>query len=267
MRTPGGSLGSPPERAGGRALRPRLLEEPRWGWGERTHRSCFVCIGFGVCDILVQTQPLGWEAARGPSHAGALKGRCRGKGCKMLTHRHPGEAQTGGGCAALRPGPGSRDGAYCVQGRHGWGSPPSWGGTLVLILQMRKLVEVTGDPLQVVSPAVPRGVGSASRGRGFGDRTKALALSAPEVVLNHGPYSLPLLGLGSPVGATVRRDHARPPYSPALGTYLSPPPSQQQGGRAWVGLSRPGPRPWRASPAAAGCNALAETFRGPGQKQ
>lgn len=181
------------------------------GWGERTPRSCFVCIGFGVCDILVQTQPLGWEAARGPSHAGALKARCRGKGCKMLTHRHPGEAQTGGGCAARRPGPGSRDGAHCVQGRHGWGSPPSWGGTPVLILQMRKLVEVTGDPLQVVSPAVPLGVGSASGGRGFGDRTKALALSAPEVVLDHGLYSLPLLGLGSPVGATVRRDHARPP--------------------------------------------------------
>lgn len=106
---------------------------------------------------------------------------------------------------------------------------------VVPILQTRKLVEVTGNPLEVASPAVILGVGLASGGQGFGDCTKALALSVPEVVLNHGPHSLPPLGLGSPAGCSSEqeRPHETPTFSCSWDRPL--PPQSRPGARQGLG--------------------------------
>lgn len=49
------------------------------GVGRENELKVLLCIGFEVCDILVQTQSLGWEAEGGGCHVGAPQDRCQGE--------------------------------------------------------------------------------------------------------------------------------------------------------------------------------------------
>lgn len=89
----------------------------------------------------------------------------------MLTKGHPGRPRLGVGVQPCVLGTGIER-LLCARQTRSWVTAVFSGGMVVPILQMRKLVKVTGNPLEVASPAVTLGVGSASGSPGFGDSTR-----------------------------------------------------------------------------------------------
>lgn len=76
----GGGLGFPPTWADGTVPPPEAAGGAAMpGVGRENELKVLLCIGFEVCDILVQTQSLGWEAEGGGCHVGAPQDRCQGE--------------------------------------------------------------------------------------------------------------------------------------------------------------------------------------------